>query len=652
MIREVEPPNPSLRLAETATLADIATVRRTEPSKLVTQVRGELDWIVTKCLEKDRGRRYGTADGLARDLERHLRDEPVSAGPPSARYRFRKFARRHWRALTAALAFTLLLVTGIVTLAIAFVAVNRERHDKEIALQAESKRRKQAREALETLTSQVVEDLFAKQPVLSARQKRFLETALRKYEEFAEDTGQDQESRAWLAQAAFRVGFIHFRLDKGTEAAAAWGRSRDLFAELVADFPGVPAYRSSLARIEYHLGFYFLEAGRLAESKAALGRCLTHSRELIAAFPADPAGPQFAARALNRLANEDLNDGRVGEAESALGEVLALLTPLNTAPNAVFDNRSELASAHVTLGRLRAQTGDAGAALASYETGAAIISRLVADVPADPDYRDAFVRIHNSLGVTHRAARRFPEAMEAFDKAVAVGQPLVAEFPAVPRYWVGLGMALNNLGILHKNEGRAKEAEAAYREALAVNKRLAADFPTVPDYQNEAAGAMVNLARLLLAGDDSDGARRLLEDAVPYHQAALKANPQSAAYRHYYRNNRWRLTETHLALNDHAAAAKSADEFLRAASDPPRDAYTAARLFANCVRLATQDKRLPEGKRQEVANAYADQAIAALRQAVAKGAKEVAQMSTGTNLDPLRRRADFQTLLAESAKRR
>ena len=77
-------------------------------------MRGELDWIVMKCLEKDRSRRYETANGLARDLERYLADEPVEACPPSSSYRLRKFARKHKKALATAAAFAVLLVAGAV----------------------------------------------------------------------------------------------------------------------------------------------------------------------------------------------------------------------------------------------------------------------------------------------------------------------------------------------------------------------------------------------------------------------------------------------------------------------------------------------------------------------------------------------------------
>ena len=96
MIKEEEPPKPSTRLSESGeALASISAQRQMEPAKLAKLVRGELDWIVMKSLEKDRNRRYETANGFAADVQRYLNDEPVQACPPSAGYRLRKFARRH-----------------------------------------------------------------------------------------------------------------------------------------------------------------------------------------------------------------------------------------------------------------------------------------------------------------------------------------------------------------------------------------------------------------------------------------------------------------------------------------------------------------------------------------------------------------------------
>jgi hypothetical protein len=113
IIKEEEPPRPSTRLSESKeSLPTLAAQRRTEPGRLMKELRGELDWIVMKCLEKDRTRRYETADALARDIERYLADEPVEAGPPSALYRTRKFARKNRMALAVVGAFLFLMGAG------------------------------------------------------------------------------------------------------------------------------------------------------------------------------------------------------------------------------------------------------------------------------------------------------------------------------------------------------------------------------------------------------------------------------------------------------------------------------------------------------------------------------------------------------------
>src|SRR5205814_51603 len=96
MIKEEEPPRPSTRLSDSGeALASISAQRHMEPAKLTKLMRGELDWIVMRTLEKDRNRRYESASAFAADIERYLRDEPVQACPPSAWYSLCKFARRN-----------------------------------------------------------------------------------------------------------------------------------------------------------------------------------------------------------------------------------------------------------------------------------------------------------------------------------------------------------------------------------------------------------------------------------------------------------------------------------------------------------------------------------------------------------------------------
>jgi WD40 repeat protein/serine/threonine protein kinase len=130
MIKEEEPPKPSTRLSDSGeALASISAQRQMEPAKLTKLVKGELDWIVMKCLEKDRNRRYETANGFAMDVQRYLADEPVQACPPSAWYRFRKFARRNRRALVTVSVFALAALIGLGALAVSTVLVWKANKD-------------------------------------------------------------------------------------------------------------------------------------------------------------------------------------------------------------------------------------------------------------------------------------------------------------------------------------------------------------------------------------------------------------------------------------------------------------------------------------------------------------------------------------------
>jgi len=127
-IREVEPPRPSTRIRQLGSASTAAAhSRHTEPAHLASELRGDLDWITMKTLEKDRTRRYGTASDFAADLRRHLELQPVQASPPSTVYRARKFVRRHRFGVAAAATLVLLLVAFAVTMAVQAQRIARER---------------------------------------------------------------------------------------------------------------------------------------------------------------------------------------------------------------------------------------------------------------------------------------------------------------------------------------------------------------------------------------------------------------------------------------------------------------------------------------------------------------------------------------------
>jgi hypothetical protein len=110
-------------------LPSISAQRQTEPAKLTRLIRGELDWIVMKALDKDRNRRYETANGLAQDIQRYLVDEPVQAGPPSTTYRLKKFLRRNRGPVLAASLVLLALVGAVVGTSIGMVQAEDARQE-------------------------------------------------------------------------------------------------------------------------------------------------------------------------------------------------------------------------------------------------------------------------------------------------------------------------------------------------------------------------------------------------------------------------------------------------------------------------------------------------------------------------------------------
>jgi WD40 repeat protein/serine/threonine protein kinase len=148
IIREEEPPRPSTRISTLAGMEQTAIAKRrhSEPPKLLGIIRGDLDWIVMRCLEKDRTRRYDTATGLADDLQRHLTNEPIVARPPSAAYKLQKFARRNRTAFAAATVVVMALLLGVIVSTWQAVRANRAKtraeqsETKAIAAQKEAER--------------------------------------------------------------------------------------------------------------------------------------------------------------------------------------------------------------------------------------------------------------------------------------------------------------------------------------------------------------------------------------------------------------------------------------------------------------------------------------------------------------------------------
>jgi WD40 repeat protein/serine/threonine protein kinase len=178
LLKDTEPPKPSTRLGAGGTddgnagglRQRIAKSRHSELSALRRELRGDLDWIVLKAMEKERARRYETANGLAVDIQRHLNDEPVSACPPSTLYRFRKLVRRNRLAFVGTSAFLLALLLGLITSTWLFVRESQARHRAVIAEHEQVQLRQEAQSAQAKAEAQ---EIAARQQELAARQRAY-----------------------------------------------------------------------------------------------------------------------------------------------------------------------------------------------------------------------------------------------------------------------------------------------------------------------------------------------------------------------------------------------------------------------------------------------------------------------------------------------
>jgi tetratricopeptide (TPR) repeat protein/tRNA A-37 threonylcarbamoyl transferase component Bud32 len=648
------------------------------PGRLNAGVPRDLETICLKCLAKEPARRYASALDLADDLRRFRQGEPIRARPMGRLERAARWARRN-PALAGSLAAVVLALAAGTAVSAGFAVqaayqaeqargsaadarkaqadlqqanadLTAERDRTKAALEAEAKRRRQAREALDALTGQVVEGWLARQKQLLPEHKEFLQRALASYEEFARDTGPDEATRAGVAAAYQRVGRLDRLLGQTREAEAASAHGRDAYARLAADFPANPEYAHELAQSHTDLGILFKSTGRPHEAEAEHRAALAVYRGLPPEFLARPELRRGRALSHNHLAILYKATGRPREAEAEYREALALQKQLVADFPGSPEFRWDLAQSYFNLSILCEDGERWPEAEAACREALALQKRLVDESPGNPEYRHELAGSYNGLGQALLRAGQAKAAAEAYGKALALHRQLTVEFPTRPDYRQELATSYNNLGILDYQAGHPQEAEAAYREALPIHRRLADEFPAVPDYHNDLAAALVNFALLRRQQGQLDEARRLLLEAVPHHQAALRASPRHPTYRLFYRNNRLVLGDTLLQLGRHAEAAAVADDLARAAVRPAEDVFEAARTLARCVPLAEKDAKLPGVKQQELAKAYADRALALMRQAVAKGYKDVDRLKKDTDLDPLRKRDDFRRLLAELEK--
>jgi tetratricopeptide (TPR) repeat protein len=472
LIREEEPPRPSTRLSESKdSLPSISAQRQTEPAKLTKLVRGELDWIVVKALEKDRNRRFETANGFAMDVQRYLADEPVQAGPPSAAYRFRKFARRNRAALTMAAILAVALLVGILATTWQAIRATRER-DRAVDAEALAAARldsetrahqeaatnlRRARQAVDEYFTLVSQSTLLDVPGLQPLRKQLLEAALRYYQAMVVERAEDAAALADLALGYLRVANIYFELDRNDDSLAAIDSAVELLDRLRRDYPHATGHHRRLAG--------YSKVNRSVSAKTRM--------------PRDPAA---AHRTLSRL----------GE----LWEAFARENP------DLQGFQNDLASIYRLLAALEGGRGAAGEPTAFTRSAAlcrkaiGILEQLNHAPPEIAGYRENLADVYGELGWVLSREGQLEDAREAMARSTTLYEQLYKQFPNVPTY---RALAANRLTKLASTLATSQPdgAERTYRQALQAWQKLATDFPIAPEFRLGFATTQLALAELL-----------------------------------------------------------------------------------------------------------------------------------------------------------
>jgi tetratricopeptide (TPR) repeat protein len=551
-IREEEPPTPSTRLSASGALQAIAARRQTEPAKLRSLVRGELDWIVMKALDKDRGRRYQTAGALGHELQRYLHDEPVDACLPSASYRLAKFARRNRGfLLTVSLVATTLLVGLAVSISQAVRATNAERlaetrlsmerqahRDADLARAMAESSAADARQAVDEMYTEVAEKWLVHEPQMELVQREFLQKACKFYEEFARQSpGMDAGVRLETALASRRVAEIQHRLGQPDLAEDAFRHAADRLQALVDEFPAVPLYRVELATTLHKLGVLLGDTGRYHDEERLQLRALALDQHLAAEEPGNPNYRRELGRAHWHVAQVLLSLRRRPEAVPAYRAALAIQDALVSEAPANAEYRERLAESQLGLGQTLRLLGEYEPSQQALHAAAVLLEQLSAEYPHRPGYRNHLANVYfwRSRGPGRSLPEAPAEAEQDLRTAITLQRRLVEDFPAIPDYRFDLSRSVKTLGWLLRSTNRPAEAGAAFHEAIAIAERLANDHPTVHYYRARLAESYQTLGQFLAEQGQLSQAEDAYRRSVDCSERLIVELPDVPAHRRLLR---------------------------------------------------------------------------------------------------------------------
>jgi tetratricopeptide (TPR) repeat protein len=480
IIREEEPPKPSTRISTMGQAATtISTQRKTDPKRLSQIIRGELDWIVMKALEKDRNRRYETASAFAADVQRYMRDEAVEACPPSAAYRLRKLGRKYRRILAIGAGFVALLLLGSVVSITLAVRESRERA-KAVAQQKRAGEQTDiARAVIEFLQNDVLAQASSKKQA-------------------GRDTKPDLhlEVRTALDRAAARIG------GKFDQQPLVEASIRRTIGETYRDLGLYPEAQTHLDRalqlclqergeedpetlqVMVSRGSLYFAQARYTEAESLLTPCLETCRRVLG------EGHPDTLEAMLRLALASALRGKLAQAEPLATRCLELrLQHLGEENPATLTTMNETAEIYYELDQhARAEP--------LFKRALEVRLRVLGEEHPDT------LRSMDSLGSMYWRDDRYADAEPLYERALQVRlRVLTEEHPDTL-------ISMNNLALLCGDQKQYARAEGLLTRAVEANRRV------LGEENEETLKVMNNLATVYAKEGQHD-------KAEPLHRQAL-----------------------------------------------------------------------------------------------------------------------------------
>ena len=558
IIREETPRKPSTRLSTLDTLPSVAAHRHTEPKKLGLLIRGDLDWIVMKALEKDRTRRYETANGFAADIQRYLDNEPTVASPPSRAYRVRKFVRRNRAGVATAAVIGVLLVLGVAGTTWGMLWALDEKDRANAAAKAAGLARIEAQDNAEAAR------LAAEQAAAEAERARIEGAKAERVADFtlAMLSGIDPEF-AKGADTTLMEAMLDEAADRLTiELADEPEVRRQIHSTIGHTYWSIAKQEAARKHLEaayalavsLHLDDHIdtvnalADLAKLAETEGDMSvaeRCYRDAIEMARRL--GPSDADTLARTLRNLATALTGAGRYPEAEAALFEVIEILRDrsddqsLHTRANAV---------AALAVMRHSQQCIEEAAQL--YEEALALErSRENPALTTLADILASFGALNSQRGAFEPAGRQLEEAVQVRRNLHHADHPRLAT-------------TIDLLAMLRRAEGRLDEALALNMEAYEMRRRLFGDSNPITARSLALVGiTLTRMGRIEEAYDAHRRQHAVLADALgPDHPDTIQCLSNVG----YDASLLDRHDEAHAALSEayerakHIAATTGPDE--------------------------------------------------------------------------------------------